>query len=186
MNQFLLRAVLLLLACQSSASVRATAETPDKAAKIDTLDQQYEDCWQFTGTVLVTDHDNMIFKKGYGLANREWRLPNTPDVKFRIGSITKQFTSMLVRQPVAKGTIKLDGRLCDYLPYYCKDTGSRVTQLLNHTPGIPSYTGDPKFSPDDSRNCEPRGGGGPESLGAAQGEGEQEAKIVFAFYSPLR
>ena len=75
--------------------------------------------------MLVSDHDEVIFKKGYGLANREWGIPNAPDVKFRIGSITKQFTSMLVMQQVAKGTIKLEGHLSDYLPYYRKDTGSK-------------------------------------------------------------
>jgi CubicO group peptidase (beta-lactamase class C family) len=132
----------------------ATARFPDKAAKIDQLARQYADCCQFTGTVLVSEHDKVIFKGGYGLANREWNIPNTPDVKFRLGSITKQFTSMLILQQVAKGSIKLDGHISDYLPYYRKDTGSRVTiaQLLSHTSGIPSYTGDPKFFPDVSRN----------------------------------
>jgi len=132
----------------------ATAQSPDKAAKIDQLARQYADCCQFTGTVLVSEHDKVIFKGGYGLANREWNIPNAPDVKFRVGSITKQFTSMLVLQQVAKGSIKLDGHISDYLPYYRKDTGSRVTiaQLLSHTSGIPSYTDDPKFFPDVSRN----------------------------------
>ncbi len=131
-----------------------TAQSPDKAAKIDQLARQYADCCEFTGTVLVTEHDKVIFKSGYGYANREWNVPNTPDVKFRLGSITKQFTSILILQQVAKGTIKLDGHISDYLPYYRKDIGSRVTitQLLDHTSGIPSYTDDPKFFPDQSRN----------------------------------
>jgi CubicO group peptidase (beta-lactamase class C family) len=132
----------------------ATAQSPDKAAKIDQLARQYADCCEFTGTVLVSEHDKVIFKSGYGYADREWNIPNAPDVKFRIGSITKQFTSMLIIQQVAKGTIKLDGHISDYLPYYRKDTGSRVTitQLLDHTSGIPSYTDDPKFFPEVSRN----------------------------------
>jgi len=132
----------------------ASAQTPGKAGKIDQLAHQFVDCCQFSGTVLVSEHDKIIFKSGYGLADREWNIPNTPDVKFRIGSITKQFTSMLLMQQVAKGTIKLDGHISDYLPYYRKDTGSRVTiaQLLSHTSGIPSYTDDPKFFPDVSRN----------------------------------
>ncbi len=132
----------------------ATAQSADKAAKIEQLARQYADCCQFTGTVLVSEHDKVIFKGGYGLANREWNIPNAPDVKFRLGSITKQFTSMLVLQQVAKGSIKLDGHISDYLPYYRKDTGSRVTiaQLLSHTSGIPSYTDDPRFFPDVSRN----------------------------------
>ena len=132
----------------------ANAQAPDKAAKIGQLARQYAECCEFTGTVLVSEHDKVIFKSGYGFADREWNIPNTPDVKFRLGSITKQFTSMLIMQQVAKGTIKLDGHISDYLPYYRKDTGSRVTiaQLLSHTSGIPSYTDDPKFFANVSRN----------------------------------
>ena len=130
------------------------ADAAEQAAKIDKFVSLFSEYGLFTGTVLVSDHDRVIFKKGYGLANREWNIPNTPDVKFRLGSITKQFTSMLVMQQVAKGTIKLDGHIPDYLPYYRKDTGNKVTihQLLNHTSGIPSYTDHPKFFSDESRN----------------------------------
>src|SRR5580700_8855313 len=152
MRKLILRVLLLALLLQIP-SVNA-ADTPDNAAKIDKFISQYAECCSFSGTVLVSDHNRVIFKKGYGLANREWNIPNTPEVKFRLGSITKQFTSMLIMQQVAKGTIKLDGHLFDYLPYYRQDTGSKVTisQLLSHTSGIPSYTDDPKFFPDVSRN----------------------------------
>jgi CubicO group peptidase (beta-lactamase class C family) len=144
----------LLLALLGRASHAQGADGADSAAKIDKLVLQYADCCSFTGTVLVSEHDKVIFKKGYGFANREWNIPNTPDVKFRLGSITKQFTSMLIMQQVAKGAIKLDGHLSDYLPYYRKDTGSKVSisQLLSHTSGIPSYTDDPKFFDEVSRN----------------------------------
>jgi CubicO group peptidase (beta-lactamase class C family) len=152
MRKLILRVLLLALLLQIP-SVNA-ADTPDNAAKIDKFISQYAECCSFSGTVLVSDHNRVIFKKGYGLANREWNIPNTPEVKFRLGSITKQFTSMLIMQQVAKGTMKLDGHLSDYLPYYRRETGSRVTisQLLSHTSGIPSYTDDPKFFADVSRN----------------------------------
>jgi CubicO group peptidase (beta-lactamase class C family) len=152
MKKLILRVLLLTLVWQIS-SADAT-DTPYTAAKIDKLMSQYADCCSFTGTVLVSDHDKVIFKKGYGLANREWNIPNTPEVKFRLGSITKQFTSMLIMQQVAKGSIRLDGHISNYLPYYRQDTGSKVTvsQLLSHTSGIPSYTDDPKFFADVSRN----------------------------------
>jgi CubicO group peptidase (beta-lactamase class C family) len=148
----------LLLCCLVlQIAPRTAADNSEAPAKIDKLVAQYSDCCAFTGTVLVSDHDKVIFKKGYGLADREWNIPNTPDVKFRIGSITKQFTSMLVMQQVAKGAIKLDAHLSDYLPYYRKDTGSKITisHLLSHTSGIPSYTDEPKFFDDVSRNYYP-------------------------------
>ena len=152
MKKLILRLLLLTLLSQIPSAYGA--DTPDNAAKIDKFMAQYADCCSFTGTVLVSDHDKIIFKKGYGLANREWNIPNTPDVKFRLGSITKQFTSMLIMQQVANGSIKLDRHISDYLPYYRQETGSKVTisQLLSHTSGIPSYTDDPKFFADVSRN----------------------------------
>jgi CubicO group peptidase (beta-lactamase class C family) len=152
MKKFVMHLVLFASLWQISPA--QCADTPDSAAKIDKLMSQYADCCLFTGTVLVSEHDKIIFKKGYGLADREWNIPNTPDVKFRLGSITKQFTSMLIMQQVAKGNIRLDGHISDYLPYYRKDTGAKVTvsQLLSHTSGIPSYTDDPKFFEDVSRN----------------------------------
>ena len=125
----------------------------DKAKKIDELMQTYYDNKQFNGTVLVAEKGSVIYKKGFGLANMEWNIPNEPDVKFRIGSITKQFTSMLIMQLVQEGKIKLEGKLIDYLTDYRKDTGDKVTihNLLTHTSGIPSYTELPRFFQDVSR-----------------------------------
>lgn len=153
MNQIFICALLLILALQFSTG-HAAETAAEKAAKIDTLLAQYAECCSFSGAVVVSEHDKVIFKKGYGLANREWNIKNTPDVRFRIGSLTKQFTSMLVMQQVVKGNIKLDGHISDYLPYYRQDTGQKVTvhELLNHTSGIPSYTSNPKFEADVSRN----------------------------------
>ncbi len=150
-------ALAVCLAAGTAAQQNAAGTNEPRAAKIDALMAKYAECCLFTGTVLVTDHDKVIFKKGYGMANREWNIPNTPDVKFRLGSITKQFTSMLILQEVAKGNIKLDGHLSDYLPYYRKDTGSKVTitNLLNHTSGIPSYTDAPTFFKEVSRTAYP-------------------------------
>ncbi len=122
--------------------------------KIDELLKQYYDYGQFNGSVLVAEKGKIIYEKGFGMANMEWAIPNQPDTKFRIGSVTKQFTAALVLQLVEEGKIKLDGKLSDYLTDYRKDTGEKVTihQLLNHTSGIPSYTSRPNFMAEISRN----------------------------------
>jgi CubicO group peptidase (beta-lactamase class C family) len=126
----------------------------DSIKKIDALMKTYYDFGQFNGSVLVAEKGRVIYKKGFGMANMEWDIPNAPDTKFRIGSVTKQFTAALILQLVEQGKIKLDGKLSDYLPYYRKDTGEKVTihQLLNHTSGIPSYTGLPEFFNEVSRD----------------------------------
>lgn len=109
--------------------------------KIDALLKQYYDYGQFNGSILVAENGKVIYKKGFGMANMEWAIPNQPDTKFRIASVTKQFTAALVLQLVEEGKIKLDGKITDYLTDYRKDTGEKVTihHLLNHTSGIPDY-----------------------------------------------
>jgi CubicO group peptidase (beta-lactamase class C family) len=125
-----------------------------KAEKIDGLLRLYYDFGKFNGAALVAEGGRVIYKKGFGLANMEWNIPNQPDTKFRLGSITKQFTSMLILQLVEEGRISLEGKLSDYLPYYREDTGKKVTvhHLLTHTSGIPSYTNLPNFMDEVSRD----------------------------------
>ena len=126
----------------------------DHVAKIQevlTLANKYR---VFNGSALVAENGKIIYKGAFGMANMEWGIPNAPDTRFRLGSITKQFTSMLTLQLVEQGKIKLDGKISDYLPDYRKDIGEKVTihHLLTHTSGIPSYTSQPKFFEDVSRN----------------------------------
>lgn len=125
----------------------STTFAQSKAAKIDALVQQYVANRQFNGSVLVAEKGQVIFKKGYGMANMEWNIPNAPDTKFRLGSVTKQFTATLIMQLVEKGKLKLAGNVTDYLPDYPKATGDKITihHLLTHTSGIPNYTSFPKF-----------------------------------------
>ncbi|HEU4834983.1 MAG TPA: serine hydrolase [Pyrinomonadaceae bacterium] len=126
----------------------------DHATKIQELLSLAHKYRQFNGAALVAENGKVVYKGAYGQANMEWNLPNTPDTKFRLGSITKQFTATVIMQLVEQGKIKLDAKLSDYLPDYRKDTGSKVTihHLLTHTSGIPSYTGQPGFFENVSRN----------------------------------
>jgi len=125
-----------------------------KKGQIETLLSKYNAMRQFNGSVLVANRDGVLLKKGYGLANFEWQIPNAPDTKFRLGSITKQFTSMAVMQLVAEGKITLDDKMTQYLDDYRADTGDKITirHLLTHTSGIPSYTGQVGFIQRVSRN----------------------------------
>jgi len=124
------------------------------AEQIDALLSSYNQKRQFNGAALVAEKGNVILKKGYGMANMEWQIPNTPDTKFRLGSITKQFTSMVIMQLANEGKISLDQKITTYLPDYRKDTGDKVTvrNLLSHTSGIPSYTSLPGFFENQSRD----------------------------------
>jgi len=121
-----------------------------KSAEIDKLVQKYNEIGQFNGTVLVAESGKIILKKGYGFANLEWNIPNKANTKFDIGSVTKQFTAMLIMQLVEQGKIKLDAKIIEYLPDYRQDTGDKITihHLLTHTSGIPDYSSLPDFFKD--------------------------------------
>ena len=102
----------------------AVATAQDKAQKIDELLKNYYDYGQFNGSVLVAEKGKVIYAKGFGMANMEWAIPNQPDTKFRIGSVTKQFTAALILQLVEAGKIKIadpsqtSTRYRDYVPFW--------------------------------------------------------------------
>ena len=52
----------------------------------------------FSGAVLVAENSHVIYRKAFGLANREWKIPNSVDTKFRLASVSKQFCSMIIMQ----------------------------------------------------------------------------------------
>jgi CubicO group peptidase (beta-lactamase class C family) len=135
-----MRHLIPLLAGVLSLANCAAAQT--KAARIDEILQAYTSTGRFQGAVLVADRGEVILEKGYGMANLELNVPNRADTKFRIGSLTKQFTAMLILQLAAEGKLKLDGKLADYLPEYPKPAAERITihQVLSHQSGIPNYT----------------------------------------------
>ena len=142
-------AALLVLLLFSTAVFGQT-----KPEKFDELMNKYFDYGLFNGVVLVAEKGEVVYQKEFGFANYEWNVPNTPETKFRIGSISKNFTASVIMKLVEEGRIKLDGKLSDYLPYYRKETGEKVTihQLLNHTSGITSYTSMPGVWSDSLRN----------------------------------
>ena len=125
-----------------------------KTKQLDDLLNKYTQYGQFNGSVLVADQGKIIYKKGFGMANMEWDIPNAPDTKHRLGSITKQFTAMLIMQLVADGKLDLQSPVSKYLPDYSHVNGDKITihQLLNHTSGTPNYTSFPKFFKEMSRN----------------------------------
>lgn len=118
-----------------------------QAAAIDELLRHYHMYGWFNGSALVAEKGDVIYAKGLGWADMEWDIANTLETKFRVGSVTKQFTSMLIMQLVDEGKVCTDDTIYDHLPYYRQDTGSRITvhQMLNHTSGLPNYTALPQF-----------------------------------------
>lgn len=99
----------------------------------------------FSGSVLVAKKGKIIFKEAYGESDRVNKISNTIETKYGIGSVTKQFTAMLIMQMVEEKRINLQDTIGKYLPYLSKDKASQITihQLLSHTSGISHYNGLP-------------------------------------------
>ncbi|MFT6855201.1 MAG: CubicO group peptidase (beta-lactamase class C family) [Cyclobacteriaceae bacterium] len=97
----------------------------------------------FSGTVLVAKKGEIIFEEAYGVADIVSKMPNMVDTKFGIGSVTKQFTAMIIMQLVAENRINLQDTIGKYLSYLPKEKANQITihQLLSHTSGLPHYDG---------------------------------------------
>jgi len=120
------------------------AQTPE--ARIEQIVQSYAVDHKFMGTVLIAKGDHTIFDKGFGYANLEWQIPNTPDTKFRLGSVTKQFTAASILLLEERGKLKTDDLVKKYVPD-APAAWDKITifHLLTHTSGIPSFTGFPEY-----------------------------------------
>lgn len=102
---------------------------------------------EFSGSVLVALDGRVLLDRGYGLANREWNIPNDGETRFRIASLTKQFTAVAIMLLSERGKVDLDAPIRTYLA----DTppgwdGITVRHLLSHTAGIPDFTDFPTYS----------------------------------------
>jgi CubicO group peptidase (beta-lactamase class C family) len=108
---------------------------------MDEVVQSYVDARQFMGSVLVARGKAVLFSKAYGSANLEWNIPNTTTTKFRIGSMTKQFTAAAVLLLEERGKLKIDDPVKRYYPD-APAAWDKITlfHLLTHTSGIPNHT----------------------------------------------
>ncbi len=124
----------------------------NRAEQLDQLMSKYFEYGKFNGSVLVSMDGVTFLNKGYGLANMEWNQANAVDTKHRLGSVTKQFTAMLILKLAEKGMLDLHEPIATYLTDYPAKTGKVITthHLLTHSSGIPNYTALPGFIRDNS------------------------------------
>jgi CubicO group peptidase (beta-lactamase class C family) len=109
--------------------------------------QEVQQSSDFSGVVLIARRGHILFVRPYGMANLEHDVPNTIDTKFRLASITKQFTAAAILILQERGKLSVSDSICKYLPD-CPKPWKPITlhQLLSHSSGIPSFT---EFSDND-------------------------------------
>lgn len=95
----------------------------------------------FSGTVLIGRHGRILGHRAFGLANRDFGVPNNIETRFNVASLTKSWTAVAVCQLVEAGCLSLEGRLGAFLPYPDAETAGaiEIRHLLSHTSGLGTY-----------------------------------------------
>ena len=134
--------IALLIALVASATAQDL--TPKFEEYMNALSNQK----RFIGSVLVARDGKIVFSKGYGMANVELDVPNAPETRFRLGSITKQFTAAAILLLQERGKLNVTDPICKYFDP-CPSAWSEVTihHLLSHTGGVPNFTSFPDYMP---------------------------------------
>jgi CubicO group peptidase (beta-lactamase class C family) len=139
----LFAALVLAPAGAVQAAGQATAPVSDKDLALQ-IDKLLSSVYKPDGpgaSILVKKQGKVVLRKGYGLANLELNVPVEPDMIFRLGSVTKQFTAVAILMLAEEGKLSLQDEITKLLPDY-PTQGKKITveNLLTHTSGVKSYT----------------------------------------------
>ncbi|MEE1291044.1 MAG: serine hydrolase domain-containing protein [Spirochaetota bacterium] len=133
---FLLSFSCLMFSCCSSGE-QVGGSYRGIARKIDKMFTQIRKIDNFSGCVQVRHNNLIIFNKSYGYSNREFGIPNIPETRFMVGSITKQMTAAAILLLEERGKLSLDDKMNRYFPYLSGASSVSVRELLSHCGGIP-------------------------------------------------
>lgn len=144
-----MRASLIAIA---ALCLTATPALSQDVQRMDQIAQTRFQSGEFMGSVIVAKDGQPLFEKGYGFANLEWQNPNDGETRFRLASLTKQFTAVALLLLEERGKLRLDDPVGKYMTdapaAWAKVT---IRHLLNHTAGIPNFTSFPDFRPNAAK-----------------------------------
>jgi CubicO group peptidase (beta-lactamase class C family) len=113
----------------------------DAAKAIERFMADLQQRGQFNGAVLVADRQGIVYRGGFGVANRTSNAAFTPDTPSCLASLSKPFTALAVMMLAEQGSIKYDSHISEYVPELPPALGAvTIRQLLTHTSGIPDYS----------------------------------------------
>ena len=125
--------------------IAAPAASQDLAAKIDAYLKPFVEANNFTGVVYISRGGSVLFQKGYGMANYELDVPNGPETRFHIASISKAFTAAAILLLEERGKLTTSDLVSKYLPGYPNGDRIRLEHLLTHSSGIPNVNNFPEY-----------------------------------------
>src|ERR1044072_4437722 len=130
----------ILLLIITSCAAQTSPSDHEIIARIDEYMQALTKLGWFSGSILIAKDGKVLVSKGYGMANLEYDIPNTPHTKFRLASVTKQFTTMAILMLQEQGKLNVEDPVCRYLPD-CPKAWNEITirHLMTNTSGIPDF-----------------------------------------------
>ena len=135
-----MRKLLALAACLcvlgAAAPPHAAAQTT-KAREIDNYIKPFADANQFSGVVLAAQDGRVIYEKAFGLANADFKIPNRPDTRFGVASITKQMTAVVLHRLIDEKKIAPEDKLSKFIPDFPNGDKITIQLLRSHRSGIP-------------------------------------------------
>jgi CubicO group peptidase (beta-lactamase class C family) len=141
------KTILLFAIIHLACSIRAQEITK----KIEILINSYSEIYRFNGVVLVSKKGKVLFEKGFGYRDIEHKLPNTPHTIYQIGSMTKQFTAVVILKLEEQKKLTLQDKLNKYFPDYPRGNEITIEHLLTHTSGIYEYFRSPQYNNRDPK-----------------------------------
>ncbi|HEU0176625.1 MAG TPA: serine hydrolase domain-containing protein [Blastocatellia bacterium] len=129
---------------KTPADAKPTAKLTEEqmARELDAFISKLADADVFSGAALLAKDGKVIYKKAFGVANKDFNAPNRVDTKFNLGSMNKMFTSVAIAQLVERGKLSFDDPLAKFLPEFPSKEAAekiKIKHLLCHTAGLGSY-----------------------------------------------
>jgi CubicO group peptidase (beta-lactamase class C family) len=134
------KSILIALLCAVHLLCVGNTPAQQLTAKFDEYIASEVKGGRFSGAILIAQDGKVLLSKAYGLANVENDVPNTLQTRFRIGSLTKQFTALAVLILQERQKLNVQDPICKYIQP-CPETWQPITihHLLTHTSGLPNY-----------------------------------------------
>lgn len=129
------------------AGLASAAEAQSRTERAESYLRSFHDLRLFNGAALVIDEGEVLFEGAFGRSDFPGGAVNVPGTRFRIASLTKQFTAALILRLEEEGLLRVDDPVGRHIEEYPPENADRITlhHLLTHTSGLPSYTNLPGF-----------------------------------------
>jgi len=150
MKQLFCLSLLSFLVITVSVVGQTTPRTQQEKTKnieteVDAYVKPYLEMGGFSGSILIAEGGKVLLKKGYGMANYELGVPNTPQTKFHIASVSKPFTAAAMMLLQERGLLNVNDPLAKFISDYPNGDKITVHHLLTHTSGIPNVNNLPDY-----------------------------------------